>query len=80
MAPRPTASVADASCVITNSRRLSARSATTPPHGPATSMGANCAATTSPRWKPLPVSSSTSQASATDCSHVPDRDTTWPQK
>jgi hypothetical protein len=58
--------------VTSRTRCLSRRSATTPPQAPNSSMGRNCAARTQPRSVPSPPRCSTSQLSATICSHVPD--------
>ena len=55
--------------------RLSTRSAINPPTVPNNSVGRNCMAMTVPRAVPLPVSSSTSHDSATDCIHVPENET-----
>jgi hypothetical protein len=43
-------------------------------------VGANLAAITVPSAVPLPVSSMTSQAVASDCIHVPLNDTIWLKK
>ena len=67
-------------CVIMISRRLSKRSAITPPHGASSSVGTNCMATTAPSAVPLPVSSSTSHAWAMPCIQVPLNDTIWLMK
>ncbi len=61
--------------VIMISLRFSNRSAMTPPNGARISVGRNCIATTVPSAVPLPVSSSTSQAWAMPCIHVPLNDT-----
>lgn len=79
-AHRVRASTAAAAWVTSRIRRLSKRSAITPPHIPNSSMGRNCRATVTPRSRPLPVRVSTSQLCATCCIHVPDTETSWPRK
>ena len=78
--PRPNASAPESAWVMNSSRRLSTRSATTPPRGPTTSMGRNWHAMTRPSQAPLPVSCSTSQPRATVCIQVPLTETSWPAK
>ena len=80
---KATARTAAEVCVSMSVRRLSKRSATTPPHTPNSSMGRNCSATMKPRADPavdFPVSSSTSQLWAVICIHVPVSDTSWEKK
>jgi hypothetical protein len=64
----------------TISRRLSTRSAITPPYGPSSSTGSACSATTSPRSTLEPVSVSTSQDWAIICIHVPTSEIACPPK
>jgi len=78
--PRPSARAPETLCEITIRRRLSARSATRPPHGPARRTGRNCRAVTIPSASPPPESLSTSQAWATDCIQVPVSETPCPMK
>jgi hypothetical protein len=59
---------------------LSTRSATTPPHAPATSIGVNWSAVVTPSATPLPVMRSTSHICAIACIHVPVAETNWPMK
>ena len=83
MSQRAMASTAAELCVQISVRRLSRRSAITPPHTPNSSMGRNCRATISPRAEPAvarPVSSSTSQLWAVVCIHVPLREISWEKK
>jgi hypothetical protein len=70
-ASNASAGSAIAVCVISSNRRLSKRSAITPPHAPTISIGANCSAAATPTATPLCVSCSTSHISATVCIHVP---------
>ena len=63
-----------------SSRRLSERSASSPPHMPNSSMGRNCRATVTPRATPLSVMFSTSQLWATVCISVPVTEMSWPMK
>jgi len=78
--PRTRASEAIDDCVTIRIRRLSKRSAMTPPHVPASSIGTNCRPAVAPSATALPVSLSTSHACATDCIHVPDTEMAWPKK
>jgi hypothetical protein len=64
-------SAASASWVATSRRRRSWRSAIAPPHRPKRNTGANRKANVVPTAVPLPVSSSTSHASAIACIHPP---------
>ena len=59
--PSTSASVPDAPWVPIRILRLSNRSASKPPHGPASSTGRNCSPAVRPRASPLRVSFSTSQ-------------------
>ncbi len=74
------ANTAGAAWVANNTRRLSYRSASTPPNGPNSRSGRNCSADTTPSAVPLPVSSSTSHDWATRCIQVPDSEITCPVK
>ena len=65
-------------CRITISRRLSTRSATTPPYGPSTSTGSVCSATIAPSIVAEPVRLSTSHDCAAICIHVPISETDCP--
>ena len=78
--PSRSASAPAVDCVATRRRRLSTRSAMTPPYAPPSSIGVNCSAVTAPSAKPLPVSRRTSQPCATHCIHVPVIETSWPAK
>ncbi len=78
--PSTTARAAATDCVQIRSRRLSNRSATTPPSGASSSVGKNWAAMTAPRAEPRPVSSSTSQDNPSSCIHVPLNETSWLKK
>lgn len=77
VAPLSTTAASTAACkprdvwTARTARRLSNRSATTPPQAPNTRTGKNWAAVTNPTWVPLPVILSTNQASATVWAHVP---------
>jgi len=62
----------DMDCVKYRIFRLEKRSVMTPPYGPKTRMGRYCKAVAIPSAVPEWVSSSTSQAWATDCIKVPD--------
>ena len=68
---RVAARTAKATWVATCRRRLSKRSATTPPHAPHSRMGRNCRPVSIPSATPLCVSWRTSSGAATDCIHVP---------
>ena len=59
---------------------LSTLSATDPVHAPSTSTGTVCSATVTPSAVPLELSSSTSHACATVCSHVPGTEMSCPEK
>ncbi len=61
-------------------RRLSNRSASTPPKAPNRSTGPNESAALRPSAVPLPVSFSTSQAMAVKFIHVPVADTSCPAR
>ena len=67
-------------CSTTISRRLSTRSAITPPYGPSTSTGRVCRATTKPSAVAECVRVNTSHDWATDCIHVPMSEVDWPTK
>ena len=56
-------------------RRLSKRSASTPPHGPSRSTGPNESAAFTPSAVPLPVKLRTSHDDAVKFIHVPTADT-----
>ena len=60
--PSIPASTAEVACVASSRRRLSIRSATSPPYGAATSTGTNCAATTTPSKVAEPVRSAPAPA------------------
>ena len=66
--------------VIVSSRRLSSRSASTPPQLPSSSSGRHCRPAVMPTAAPLPVSCTISHISATICIQLPEIDTTWPAK
>ncbi len=66
--------------VASSSRRLSSRSAISPPQMPNTSTGANCSAVVMPTGRARLVSRSTSQSWASCCIQVPLTDTSWPKK
>ena len=61
-------------------RRLSTRSASTPPSGATIIDGPNRKAITRPSWRADPPSCSTSHGSATDCIHAPTRLPIWPNQ
>jgi hypothetical protein len=61
-------------------RRLSTRSASTPPMGARNMDGANMNASTMPSWSGEPPSSSTSHGCATDWIHAPIRLPIWPNQ
>ncbi len=67
-------------CVAITRRRESTRSATTPASRPKTVKGTNLQNASAPTASGEPESSSTSQARATFCIHVPASDTSWPAK
>ena len=65
--------------VANRMRRLSYRSASTPPNSENSSVGPNCRASTKPIAVPeLPDSSRISQSWATRCIQVPVSEITWP--
>ena len=66
--------------VTRSTRRLSIRSANTPPSGPNRNIGRNLAAVVRPSWVPLWVRSSTTKDCATVCIQVPATETSWPKK
>ena len=66
--------------VMSSSRRLSDRSATTPAHAPKISTGANWQATSTPMATPLPVRWSTSKVRPIVVSHVPACEISCPKK
>jgi hypothetical protein len=74
------AGIAISVCVIVSSRRLSSRSASTPPQLPSSRIGRNCRPAVMPTAAPLPVSSTISHISATICIQLPEMETTWPAK
>ena len=76
--PRTSACSPISDCNSTISRRLSSRSASTPPYGASTSTGRVCNATTSPNAALEWVSVSTSQACAVTCIQVPISEIAWP--
>ena len=65
---------------IISSLRLSKRSASAPPIAPNRRIPENCRAVARPTATPEPVSSRTSQSSATICIQLPASETTWPPK
>ena len=67
-----------ATCVAIWTRRLSNRSATTPPQAPNSRIGRNCSAVSIPSATPLPVSCRTSHGAATPCIQVPVPESSWP--
>src|SRR6476659_11169779 len=67
-------------CTMSSSRRLSDRSATSPPHGPRSRTGPNCAAARAPSAMPLSVSLRTSSVCATSVSQLPICEISWPVK
>ena len=77
---RPNAGSAISVWVTISSRRLSMRSASSPPHAPANSIGTNCSAAVRPTAKLESVSFRTSHISATTCIQLPLSETTWPMK
>ena len=79
-AQRASAGSAIAAWVSIRMRRLGKRSASRPPNAPSTRIGANWRQAVMPTARPLPVSLSTSQVSATICIQLPLSDTTWPAK
>ena len=74
------ASRPDSDWVRYSTRRLSIRSANTPPSGPNRNIGPNLAAVVRPSWVPLWVRSSTRKDCATVCIQVPATETSWPKK
>ena len=66
--------------VIASSWRLETRSASTPPHAPANSIGVNCSAAVRPTAVALSVSRRTSHISPTVCIQLPLIETIWPVK
>jgi hypothetical protein len=74
------ASSPDRVCVTCSTRRLSIRSANSPPAGPNSSIGANLAAVVSPSWVPLWVRSRTRNDCATVCIQVPITEMSCPMK
>ena len=74
------ASSPDRVWVMYITRRLSIRSAITPPSGPNKNMGRNRTAVVSPSWVPLWVRPRTRKDWATVCIHVPATETSWPKK
>jgi hypothetical protein len=66
--------------VTNNRRRLSSRSASTPPQPPNTSSGRNWRPAVMPTAAPEPVSCTISHISATICIQLPETETTWPAK
>ena len=67
-------------CVMSSRRRLSVRSATSPPHAPNSSTGPNWHTTRNPIATPLWVRSRTSRVNAIVVSHVPAWEISWPLK
>ncbi len=67
-------------CSATRRRRLSVRSATSPPYGPTSRIGRVCAAKVRPTHVADPVISRTSQAWATICIQVPTSEIDCPAK
>ncbi len=65
-------------CTRIINRRLSTRSAITPPYGPSSRIGVIWTATSSPSAVPESVSVSSSQPWAMVCIQVPTSDTAWP--
>ncbi len=78
--PRTSACRPIASWRTIMSRRLSTRSATTPPYGASSSTGSVCSATTKPRSVLEWVSTRTSQDCAVICIHVPASEIDCPVK
>jgi hypothetical protein len=74
------AGIAMSACVIISRRRFGMRSASRPPHAPATRIGRNWSAAARPTIVPLPVRRRMSQTSATVCIQLPASETTWPVK
>ena len=74
------ASRPDSDWVTYSTRRLSIRSANTPPSGPNRNIGRNRAAVVRPSWVPLWVRSSTTNDWATVCIQVPATETSCPKK
>ena len=72
------AGIAISVCVSISSRRLSRRSASTPPSAPNSRIGRNCSAAVMPTATPLPVRCTTSHISATVCIQLPEMETIWP--
>ena len=66
--------------VTISNRRLSKRSASSPPQAPKRRIGRNCSAVVMPTMTPLPVNERTSQISATICIQLPDSETICPPK
>ncbi len=69
-----------ATWVTISSRRLSKRSASSPPKAPKSRIGANCSAVVRPTATPLPVRVRISHVSATIWIQLPLSDTIWPTK
>src|SRR6476646_8685120 len=65
-------------CVNVRIRRLSNRSARTPPHGPSTRTGPKASAALIPSAVPLPVSVKMSHDVAVKVIHVPIAEMNWP--
>ena len=74
------AGMAIAACVHISRRRLSMRSASTPPQAPNSSIGRNCSAAVTPTSAPLCVSWTISHISAMFCIQLPDSETICPAK
>ena len=75
-----TAGTTIATWVTISSRRLSKRSASSPPKAPNSRIGANCSAVVSPTATPLWVRVRISHVSATIWTQLPLSETTWPTK
>jgi len=78
--PRISAWSPIAVCSTIIRRRLSTRSAMTPPYGASNSTGSVCSATITPSAVAEPVSDSTSHDCAAICIQVPISEVAWPMK
>jgi hypothetical protein len=78
--PRQSAGRMASACVHSRILRLSARSASSPPHGVSSRLGSCWIAVVSPSTMPESVSSSTSHAWLTFCIQVPITEMDWPAK
>ena len=74
------AGIAISACVIISSLRFETRSASSPPHAPANSIGTNWSAAVRPTATLEFVSFKTSHISATICIQLPLSETIWPMK